>query len=54
MLDIKIIRENPDDVIARLMAKGKDAAEDVKRILELDARRRAMISENEQKKAEQN
>lgn len=54
MLDIKLIRENPDDVIARLAAKGKDAAEDVKRILELDARRRAMISENEQKKAEQN
>lgn len=54
MLDIKLIRENPDDVIARLAAKGKDAAEDVKKILELDARRRAMISENEQKKAEQN
>lgn len=54
MLDIKIIRENPDDVIARLMAKGKDAAEDIKRILELDTRRRTMISENEQKKAEQN
>lgn len=54
MLDIKLIRENPDDVIARLAAKGKDAAEDVKKIVELDARRRAMISENEQKKAEQN
>ncbi len=54
MLDIKLIRENPEDVIARLAAKGKDAAEDVKKILELDARRRSMISENEQKKAEQN
>lgn len=54
MLDIKLIRENPDDVIARLAAKGKDAAEDIKKILELDARRRSMISENEQKKAEQN
>ena len=54
MLDIKLIRENPEDVIARLAAKGKDAAEDIKRILELDSRRRAMIAENEAKKAEQN
>ena len=54
MLDIKLIRENPEDVITRLAAKGKDAAEDIKRILELDSRRRAMIAENEAKKAEQN
>ncbi|MDD6095117.1 MAG: serine--tRNA ligase [Clostridia bacterium] len=54
MLDIKLIRENPDDVVARLAAKGKDAAEDIKKILELDERRRAMIAENEAKKAEQN
>lgn len=54
MLDIKLIRENPEDIIARLAAKGKDAAEDIKRILELDSRRRAMIAENEAKKAEQN
>lgn len=54
MLDIKLIRENPDDVVARLAAKGRDAADDVRRILELDARRRAMIAENEQKKAQQN
>ena len=54
MLDIKLIRENPEDVITRLAAKGKDAAEDIKRILELDSRRRAMIAENEPKKAEHN
>lgn len=54
MLDIKLIRENPEDIIARLAAKGKDAAEDIKRILELDSRRRTMIAENEAKKAEQN
>ncbi len=54
MLDIKVIRENPEDVIARLAAKGKDAAEDIKKILELDESRRGMIAENEAKKAEQN
>ena len=54
MLDIKVIRENPEDVVARLAAKGRDATEDIKRILELDEKRRAMIAENEAKKAEQN
>lgn len=54
MLDIKLIKENPQDVIDRLAAKGKDAAEEIKRILELDEARRAQISENESKKAEQN
>ncbi len=54
MLDIKLIRENTEDVIARLAAKGKEARAEVERIVELDAQRRAMISENEAKKAEQN
>ncbi|MBQ0101237.1 MAG: serine--tRNA ligase [Firmicutes bacterium] len=54
MLDIKYIRENPDEVIARLATKGKDAKEDIAEILALDAERRAKISENEQLKAEQN
>lgn len=54
MIDIKIIRENPEDVISRLAAKGKDAAADVTRILELDGERRAIIAEGEAKKAEQN
>ncbi len=54
MLDIKIIRENPEDVIARLAAKGREAADDIHRILELDTQRRQMIAENETKKAEQN
>ena len=52
MLDIKLIRENTEDVIARLAAKGKEARAEVERIVELDAQRRAMISENEAKKAE--
>ena len=54
MLDIKYIKENPDDVIERLARKGKDAKEEIARILELDAKRRSMISENEALKAEQN
>ena len=54
MLDIKLIRENPENVIARLAAKGKDAANEINRIIELDTARRNMIAENDQKKAEQN
>ena len=54
MLDIKLIRENTEDVIARLAAKGKEARNEVERIVELDALRRQMIAENETKKAEQN
>lgn len=54
MLDIKYIKENPEDVIERLARKGKDAREDIARILELDGQRRAMIAETETLKAEQN
>ena len=54
MLDIKYIKEHPEDVIERLARKGKDAKDDIAQILELDAKRRAMISENEALKAEQN
>lgn len=54
MLDIKYIRENPDEVIARLACKGRDAKEEIARIIALDAERRAKIAENEALKAEQN
>lgn len=54
MLDIKYIKENPEDVIKRLAAKGKDAAEDIAAILRLDGERRALIQETEVLKAEQN
>ena len=43
MLDIRYIKENPQEVIERLAVKGKDAKEDIARILELDAERRALI-----------
>ena len=54
MLDIKYIKEHPDDVINRLAAKGKDAAEDIAEIIRLDGERRALIVETEGLKAEQN
>jgi len=54
MLDIKLIKENTDEVIQRLANKGKDAKAEIARILELDAQRRAIIVENENLKAEQN
>ena len=54
MLDIKYIKEKPEKVIARLAKKGKDAKEDVAAIIELDDRRRALIGETEQLKAEKN
>ena len=54
MIDIKYIKENPEEVIARYAVKGKDAREDIEKILELDARRRALIAETEGLKAEQN
>ncbi len=54
MLDIKYIRENPEEVIARLQKKGKDAREDIEAILALDGERRSLIMETEAIKAEQN
>ena len=54
MLDIKYIRENPEEVIARLLKKGKDAREDIEAILALDGERRSLIMETEAIKAEQN
>ncbi len=54
MLDINYIKENPAEVIERLAVKGKDAKEEIEKILELDAKRRALITETEGYKAEQN
>ena len=54
MLDIKIIRDNPEDVKARLKAKEVDCDAAVDRILELDAERRELIFKTENAKSEQN
>lgn len=54
MLDIKLIKENPQNVIDRLRAKGKEAETDIYRVIELDAKRRELIASSESLKAEQN
>ena len=54
MLDIRYIKEKPDEVIARLAKKGKDAKEEIGQILELDVKRRDLIRATEDIKAEQN
>lgn len=53
MLDIKVIRENPEDVKARLKAKEVDCDEAIDRILALDTERRELIYKTENAKAEQ-
>jgi seryl-tRNA synthetase len=52
MLDIKLIREKPDHVKARLATRGLDA--DIAGLLDQDARRRACIAEVDQLKNERN
>ena len=54
MLDIRLIKENPEDVVARLAAKGKDAGDEIAEILKLDEERRRLIADTENMKAEQN
>ena len=54
MLDIKVIRENPEKVKAALNRRCKDYSADVDRVLELDARRRDIIGKSESIKATQN
>lgn len=54
MLDIKYIKENPQEVIDRLAMKGKDAHEDITQIIALDSKRREIIAQTEQIKADQN
>ncbi len=54
MLDIKRIKENPEEIIELLARKGKDARETVGRILELDNQRRVLVNETDSLKAKQN
>ena len=54
MIDIKKIRETPDIVKQAILRKGTDCNRDVDRILELDVKRRSIISTCEADKAEQN
>jgi seryl-tRNA synthetase len=52
MLDIRLIRENPEDVRARIATKNVDVPVD--EILALDERRRSLITEVERIKADRN
>ena len=54
MLDIRRIKENPEEIIDLLGRKGKDAREAIERIIELDNQRRALVSETDGLKAKQN
>ena len=54
MIDMKWIRENPEEVIARYAKREKDCRAEVMRLVELDTQRRAMISETDALKAKQN
>ncbi len=54
MLDIRLIRSDPDGVRAALERRGPAAAEQIDHLLELDERWRALTTELETLRAEQN
>ncbi len=54
MIDIRVIRDKPEEVKARLKGKLIDCSETVDRILALDVERRELIAASETCKAEQN
>lgn len=54
MLDIKIIRENPEKVKAALKTRNADYDEYIDSILEIDEKRRKLSTETDNLKAEQN
>ena len=54
MLDIKIIRENPDKVKAALKTRNADYDSYIDEILEIDEKRRKLSTETDALKAEQN
>lgn len=54
MIDIKLIRENPEAIKQRYLAKEVDFSSEIDRILFLDGKRRELIYNTESLKAEQN
>ena len=52
MLDLRMIRQNPERVKAELAKKGEDAP--IEQLLALDEQRRGMLAEAEQLKARRN
>ena len=47
MLTLKVLRDDPEKVIAKLAVKNFDARETVEKVLELDTRRRALQTESD-------
>ena len=47
MLTLKVLRDDPEKVIAKLAVKNFDARETVEKILELDTRRRSLQTESD-------
>lgn len=54
MLDIRVIRENPEKVKAAMKSRNKDMDAQVDRVLEIDAVRRELMGKADALKAEQN
>jgi seryl-tRNA synthetase len=54
VLDLKLIREDPDAVRGALARRGAEVASGLDRVIELDGRRRALLPELEGLRAEQN
>ncbi len=54
MLDIRLIRRDPEGVVAALSRRGPEAAQTVREVLERDERWRAVTTELEQLRSEQN
>ena len=53
MLDIKLIRDNPEEIKNRLSAKEANFNTDIDRIIELDTLRREVITKADNSRAEQ-
>jgi seryl-tRNA synthetase len=54
LLDLRLIREDPEGVRAALSRRGPQAAAELDRVIELDRRRRELLPELEGLRAEQN
>ncbi|HEY3960710.1 MAG TPA: serine--tRNA ligase [Solirubrobacteraceae bacterium] len=54
MLDLRLIRDDPDGVRSALARRGVEVADGLDRVIELDGRRRALLPELEGLRAEQN
>ena len=54
MIDIKLILDDPEGIAKRYEAKECFCKDEINKIVELDGKRRALIGENEARKAEQN